>query len=215
MFNFIKYLFILITGVAVTAFFFIYSKDIKNIFSIKENIIPVEHKISSLTESLEIIKSDTSNFDLENKKSDAAGFTKAQKAVKLNFTFYNNNSHCLIEADVFTNTVNSEDNIPYAARVIAINHDSEAGRIECSRIAIDQVLPIILRGGYVGLVKTKIYEDGTIFKTLKPSAGEAKDGGELFLDGGFVVESLNGGLLLTESRFEVHITDCSIVKCGK
>lgn len=150
-------------------------------------------------------------------KQGADSFVTSKSGIRTNFGIYNQDSNCLI--DVNSNADFNEKiqgKVTYI-RIVVSDFSSFASRNECVKSALDQLLPIILNEGYASILKAKIYEEGTINKEFSKEQLEAyaKTLSPVIFDGGFLFESLNVGVLSTPSAFEVHMTDCSNVKCGE
>jgi hypothetical protein len=202
-------------GAIIASTFFMFSKSFRKALTPIQTEKTKDSKLISIEDTLNAISASGLSFNLSNKKTSDDKGTKVFKGIKTSFAFYHPNSTCSIEVDISSMFNDTQKGIPYTAKIVVTDFSSEKARIECSKIAIENLLPIILRGGFASIAKTKIYEDGTIFKILRPGNIQSENPEEAMLDGGFAVESLNGGLLLTPNRFEVYITDCAIIKCGK
>lgn len=135
--------------------------------------------------------------------------------IKLLSWVYSPNSSCNIEFEVSSGFSKNNNGSTYSAKVMATDFSSVEAKIECSKLAMEKVLPIILRGAFSGIVKAKIFDDGTILKKFSYQEivdAEAKNL-PLTFDSGFVIEGLNIGILSSPKKFELYITDCKNTKC--
>ena len=217
----IKFLITFLLGV-FSVFLFLYVKNqVASFVKSDEEEVLSENIINTPTElSSKIYNKMESNEKLflpNPKKIDDLNTLPANIWVKTTFGLHNNNSTCVIDADVGSNFADKQNGKPYFERIVVTDFSSEESRIECSKHAMEEVLPFLLRGAFAGIVKSKIYDEGTIFKTFekKEIIEAAKQNAPLVFDGGFLFETLNIGILLTPNRFEVYVTDCANVKCGE
>jgi hypothetical protein len=191
-----------------------YSQNIEDDL-LSENIINTPTDLSAKIYNK--MKKNEKLFLPNPRKIDDLSTLPANIWVKTTLGLHNNQSTCIIDADVGSNFSDKQKGKPYVARIVVIDFSSEESRIECSKRAMEEVLPILLKGAFAGIVKAKIYDEGTIFKTFekKEIIEAAQQNAPLVFDGGFVLETLNIGVLLTPNRFEVYITDCANIKCGE
>jgi hypothetical protein len=217
----IKFFFTFFLGV-ISVFLFFYVKNQVMSFTesdeneaLSENIINTPSDLSA--KIYDKMEKNEKLFLPNPQKIDDLSTLPANVWVKTTFGLHNNQSTCMIDADVSGNFSNKQNGKPHVARIVVTDFSSEESRIECSKRAMEEVLPFLLRGAFSGIVKAKIYDEGTIFKTFekKEIIEAAKQNAPLVFDGGFLFETLNIGVLLTPNRFEVYITDCANVKCGE
>jgi hypothetical protein len=135
--------------------------------------------------------------------------------LKLTSSIYSKNSGCNIEFDVSSGFSKNNNGVPYSVKITTTDPSSIESKIACSKIAIEKVLPVVLRGAFAGIIKSKILEEGTISKNfLYNEIIEAESKKiPLYFDGGFVVEGLNIGIISYPKKFELYITDCKNTKC--
>ena len=219
--NKIKMIFAFLLGIGSVALYFNVQDKIKAYTNedgdemMKENLINMP---SELGDKIYLKFANGEKLFLPNpEKVEESSGIKSNVWVKTSIGLYNAASTCLIDADVSGNFSSEQNGKSHVSRIVISDFSSEESRIECSKVAMEQVLPLILKGAFSGIIKNKIYEEGTIFKTFNKVdiIDASKKNLPLVFDGGFTMETLNVGVLLTPNRFEVYITDCANIKCGE
>ncbi len=207
-------------GVALVSIIWYSSAKIKSFFNSDTETVKEESIILSSEEiAAKFYKHDS--IPLINIPSNGA-MIPAFSGIKTITSFYHPNSKCIIEAESNANFDGSSSGKPYTTRIVAFDFNSEEARVECSKIAMEHVLPLILRGAFADIIKGKVLSDGTINKIFNQGKQAESQKADAVLDvsqmqivdSGFVIENLNIGIVLTPYRFEIYITDCSAVKCG-
>lgn len=202
-------------GVIIISSVIISSKVLKKFDQSDKPEKPSESILIPMDKVLSDVSSDEFSFNLVNKKDADKALPKAFKGIKTSFAFYHPSSTCSIELDVNSMRNDTQKGVPYTIKIVVTDFSSEKSRIECSKAAMENLLPAVIQGGFASVIKTKIYEEGTIFTILRPGNMPSTALEDSISEGGFVLESLNGALSLTPNRFELYITDCSIIKCGE
>jgi hypothetical protein len=191
-------------GIAVSVFAF-FNLQKFNFFESKKEAIEYNDVITSQAEIAR--KFETENgFKFFGEKQNIS-------SIKLTSFVYSPNQSCNIEFEVSSGIGKTNNGGTYYAKITASDVSSVASKIDCSKLAIEKVLPILLQGAFAGIIKAKIFEDGTIFKTFsQKEIIESK--GNLYHDSGFLVENLNIGISSSSNKFEIYITDCKNTKCN-
>lgn len=132
---------------------------------------------------------------------------KLSRAMKSSFKFYSFSSSCVIDIDVFADFSEVQFGQSYMTNIAASDTSSNVARIECSKALVENILPMIFSGAFPSILESKIYKNGIILETL-PDSTENQ-----MLTENFIVESLKGEITLVPNKFQIRVTDCSVVKC--
>lgn len=216
MFSLKSFLFFIL-GILITIFSFVAYKKISSYIHYEdEKKVEQDLLLSPLEFAQKIYSAKGMNIKLPSKNSKET-YTNSETAIKTTIGVYNQKSTCFIDVSSNANFNSKNAGKPSYVRIVISDPTSFASRNECVKLTLENILPTVLYGGYASIVKSKIYEEGTLNKEFSIADLEsyAKTLQPILFDGGFLFESLNVGLLSTPSVFEIHITDCSNVACGE